>query len=79
MGPISNGKRKSHAVVDLTGSDDERPYKSSRPLPTNGQLSQVINGEDSEDDAHDIIDLSQDFDDDTYRGFELYGMSDASN
>ncbi|KAI9748484.1 MAG: hypothetical protein M1835_001781, partial [Candelina submexicana] len=34
---------------------------------------QAINGADSEDDADDIIDLSQDFDDDTYRGFELYG------
>ena len=61
-----NGKRKSYAVVDLTGDEDE---PSTRPNKT-----QRVDENDSEDDGNDIIDLSQDFNDDIYRHFELYGM-----
>lgn len=76
-----NGKRKSDAI-DLTASDDDaftgsQARKVSRqdaPLPTMAQTQRDSwTDRSNEEGANEVIDLSQDFDDSTYNGYELYG------
>ena len=80
----SNGKRAIE-TIDLTGNDewsfDPQPRKISRPDPADGisqsQLSQSQpdngSGFDDEDDANDIIILSQDGNKAATGSYELYG------
>lgn len=82
----SNGKRAIE-TIDLTENDewsfDPQPRKTSRPDPADGisqsqsQLSQSQRdngaGFDDEDDANDIIILSQDGNNAATESYELYG------
>lgn len=76
-----NGKRKSDAI-DLTASDDDTFTGSqARKVPRQDGPSQTITqsqrdswiDRSNEDGANEVIDLSQDYDDSTYNGYELYG------
>ncbi|KAA6413716.1 MAG: snf2 family helicase [Lasallia pustulata] len=76
-----HGKRKIE-TIDLTASDDDTFAGSqARKVPRqHGRTEKITQGQrdswmdlSNEDGATEVIDLSQDFDDNTYNGYELYG------
>lgn len=73
----SNGKRAIE-TIDLTGSDevsfDPQPRKVSRPEPTESISQSQRDVFDDEDDADEIIVLSQDGNNVATESYELYGM-----
>ena len=78
-----HGKRKID-TIDLTASDDDTFVGSqARKVPRqHGRTENTTQSQrDSwmdrsiEDGATEVIDLSQDFDDNTYNGYELYGKN----
>lgn len=71
----SNGKRTIE-TIDLTGDDasfDLQPRKISRSDPTDGISQSQREAWDDEDDADDIIILSQDGNNAATESYELYG------
>lgn len=78
-----HGKRKID-TIDLTASDDDTFADfQARKFPRQNESSENITqsqrdswtDRSNEDGANEVIDLSQDFDDNTYNGYELYGKN----
>ena len=81
-----HGKRRID-TIDLTASDDDTFAGSqARKVPRqNGPSDNITQSQrdswtdrGNEDGANEVIDLSQDFDDNTYNGYELYGKDELA-